>query len=97
MNTPNFPENCMKSKEFGRPGGGRASLTSPLDPPMRSIHGDHRDCYQLHINSKSSLQSSFRFILRDMHGLKILTVSSGSKRIAVYHVHDTLFLKKGIK
>ena len=21
MNTPNFPENCMKSKEFGRPGG----------------------------------------------------------------------------
>ena len=24
----------MKSKEFGRPGGGRASLTPPLDPPM---------------------------------------------------------------
>ena len=21
VNTPNFPENCMKSKEFGRPGG----------------------------------------------------------------------------
>ena len=34
VNTPNFPENCMKSKEFGRPGGGRASLTPPLDPPM---------------------------------------------------------------
>ena len=36
VNTPNFPENCMKSKEFGRPGGGRASLTPPLDPPMVS-------------------------------------------------------------
>ena len=36
VNTPNFPENCMKSKEFGRPGGGRASLTPPLDPPMYS-------------------------------------------------------------
>ena len=34
VNTPNFPENCMKSKEFGCPGGGRASLTPPLDPPM---------------------------------------------------------------
>ena len=33
VNTPNFPENCMKSKEFGHPGG-RASLTPPLDPPM---------------------------------------------------------------
>ena len=27
---PNFPENCMKSKEFGRPGGGGA----PLNPPL---------------------------------------------------------------
>ena len=36
MNTPNFPENCMKSKEFGRPGGGRASLT----PPPRSANDD---------------------------------------------------------
>ena len=35
VNTPNFPENCMKSKEFGRPGGGRASLT----PPPRSANG----------------------------------------------------------
>ena len=34
VNTPNFPENCMKSKEFGRPGGGRASLT----PPPRSAN-----------------------------------------------------------
>ena len=49
VNTPNFPENCMKSKEFGRPGGGggRASLTPPLDPPMvlnkpqiNYIHGE---------------------------------------------------------
>ena len=38
VNTPNFPENCMKSKEFGRPGGGRASLTPPLDPPMMQVH-----------------------------------------------------------
>ena len=35
VNTPNFPENCMKSKEFGRPGRGRASLT----PPPRSANG----------------------------------------------------------
>ena len=27
---PNFPKNCMKSKEFGRPGGGGAR---PLRPP----------------------------------------------------------------
>ena len=32
MNTPNFPENCMKSKEFGRPGGG----VRPSRPPPRS-------------------------------------------------------------
>ena len=37
VNTPNFPENCMKSKEFGRPGGGRASLT----PPPRSANERH--------------------------------------------------------
>ena len=36
VNTPNFPENCMKSKEFGRPGGGRASLT----PPPRSANAN---------------------------------------------------------
>ena len=29
VNTPNFPENCMKSKEFGRPGGG----VCPSRPP----------------------------------------------------------------
>ena len=29
-----FAENCMKMKEFGPPGGGRASLAPPLDPPM---------------------------------------------------------------
>ena len=34
MNTPNFPENCMKSKEFGRPGGGVRPSRPPLDPPM---------------------------------------------------------------
>ena len=28
----------MKSKEFGRPGGGRASLTPPLDPPMGTVY-----------------------------------------------------------
>ena len=31
---PNFPENCMKMKEFGPRGGGGASLAPPLDPPM---------------------------------------------------------------
>ena len=34
MNTPNFPENCMKSKEFGCPGGG----VRPSCPP-RSANG----------------------------------------------------------
>ena len=29
---PNFPENCMKSKEFGRPGGGGGAR--PLNPPL---------------------------------------------------------------
>ena len=29
VNMPNFPENCMKSKEFGRPGGG----VRPSRPP----------------------------------------------------------------
>ena len=33
VNTPNFPENCMKSKEFGRPGGACVPH-APLDPPM---------------------------------------------------------------
>ena len=31
-----FAENSMKMKEFGPPGGGRASLAPPLDPPMLS-------------------------------------------------------------
>ena len=34
--SPKFPENCMKMKEFRPRGGGRASLATPLDPPMRS-------------------------------------------------------------
>ena len=29
VNTPNFPENCMKSKEFGRPGGACIPHTPP--------------------------------------------------------------------
>ena len=35
VNTPNFPENCMKSKEFGCPGGG----VRPSRPPPRSANG----------------------------------------------------------
>ena len=38
VNTPNFPENCMKSKEFGRPGGGRASLTPPPRSANAKVH-----------------------------------------------------------
>ena len=38
VNTPNFPENCMKSKEFGRPGGGVRPSRPPLDPPMKSVN-----------------------------------------------------------
>ena len=34
VNTPNFPENCMKSKEFGRPGG----ACVPHAPPPRSAN-----------------------------------------------------------
>ena len=37
VNTPNFPENCMKSKEFGRPGGG----VRPSRPPPRSANEMH--------------------------------------------------------
>ena len=32
-----FAENCMKMKEFGSPGRGRASLAPPLDPPMVAV------------------------------------------------------------
>ena len=39
VNTPNFPENCMKSKEFGRPGGGVRPSRPPLDPPMHCTLG----------------------------------------------------------
>ena len=37
VNTPNFPENCMKSKEFGCPGGG----VRPSRPPRSA-----NDLYQ---------------------------------------------------
>ena len=43
-----FAENCMKMKEFGPPGGGRASLAPPLDPPMTCIS-----------ERKSSLEDNF--------------------------------------
>ena len=33
---PNFPENCMKSKEFGCPGGGAPSRP-PLNPPLSAV------------------------------------------------------------
>ena len=35
---PNFPENCMKSKEFGRPGGGGAR--APCAPPKSATGTD---------------------------------------------------------
>ena len=34
---PNFPENCMKSKEFGRPGGGGGALLAPLNPKLQTL------------------------------------------------------------
>ena len=38
---PNFPENCMKSEEFGRPGGGGgAPPATPLNPPLRLAQMD---------------------------------------------------------
>ena len=33
-NFVNFPENCMKSKEFGRRGEGGVHPSHPLDPPL---------------------------------------------------------------
>ena len=56
VNTPNFPENCMKSKEFGRPGG-RASLTPPLDPPMTWWHKVNT-AHNIHNGNNSSNYSS---------------------------------------
>ena len=50
VNTPNFPENCMKSKEFGRPGGGVRPSRPPLDPPMSLlVH------YQMNSNPKGHI------------------------------------------
>ena len=43
VNTPNFPENCMKSKEFGRPGGACVPHAPPLDPPMSRNEQFHSD------------------------------------------------------
>ena len=52
VNTPNFPENCMKSKEFGRPGGGVRPSRPPLDPPMPMF--PQIETYQLFICVRSS-------------------------------------------
>ena len=38
---PNFPENCMESKEFGRPGGGGGGAGALLVPP-RSANNIHK-------------------------------------------------------
>ena len=38
---PNFPQNCMKLKEFG-PWRGHMSLAPPLDPPLDNIHTFHK-------------------------------------------------------
>ena len=37
VNTPNFPENCMKLKEFGRPGGGACVPHAP--PRSANVKG----------------------------------------------------------
>ena len=47
---PKCPKNCMKLKEFGPPGGGGASLTPPLDPPLNPVFpmgGGGRGAYLL--------------------------------------------------
>ena len=55
MNTPNFPENCMKSKEFGCPGGGVRPSHPPLDPPMNTMYiedvEDGKSAYTTHFCS----------------------------------------------
>ena len=34
---PNFPQNCLKLKEFGLQGGGGCVPRDPLDPPVKSM------------------------------------------------------------
>ena len=53
----------MKSKEFGRPGGGRASLTPPLDPPMYAYYIFQLFClYTLRILSRNPIAYIFEWI-----------------------------------
>ena len=48
---PNFPKNCMKSKEFGPPGGGARPSRPPLDPPMQ-----REGLYDLRIRCEESVK-----------------------------------------
>ena len=52
---PNFPENCMKLKEFGPPGG-----TDPLRPLRSATDGHQRALVKLDLNDKMAVQSSTR-------------------------------------
>ena len=45
MNLPNFNKNCMRLKDFGHPGGGRA--------PLRSATGFGFEVFQIHPLSPS--------------------------------------------
>ena len=41
----------MKLKEFGPPGGGRASLAPPLDPPLDFLHSIIAEVYSAKASS----------------------------------------------
>ena len=56
VNTPNFPENCMKSKEFGRPGGG----VRPSGPPRSANAFCVQILWYVKVTSKTPPLKTFR-------------------------------------
>ena len=52
---PNFPKNCMKSKEFGLPGGGRP--LRPLNPPLVRVTKMHLKNSHGNIQMKQEISS----------------------------------------
>ena len=55
VNTPNFPENCMKSKEFGRPGGACVPHAPPRSANAGGLHPGESACREgLHLWDSAS-------------------------------------------
>ena len=53
VNTPNFPENCMKSKEFGRPGGACVPHAPPRSANVDEYIVQKKDFQKVNILSRS--------------------------------------------